>query len=294
MVFSYSNYELVDSHICDNDHPWRLAQMLYPDMTTFLDVGANVGYVSARIFGLWSPGTGFNRRELRNLIERDAADKKRDAKSTLDTVCGDGQQDDVPLLCHKQCAFSRSIHVVAFDGQTAHARNTRRVVYQRFPHLRPNETRKHAATTAPFPASFVRPTFEYVNAALTASVPSDTTMGFFSKKNDESGKLTLVPPPAASGAGNGNGSAANGTVALAPRAGELVIPVTTVDRFCAGRGLHVVDVLKVETPPLSPWVFLSLSLSLSLSLTFSVSLSLSLSVSFSLLCSSIPFFLTST
>lgn len=244
MVFSYSNYELVDSHICDSDHMWRLAQMLYPDMSTFLDVGANVGYVSARIFGLWSPGTGLNRRVLRRLIDQDVADKKRDSTSTLDTVCGDGAQDDLPLLCHKQCAFARSIHVVAFDGQTAHAVNTRRVVYQRFPHLRPNTTQHtHAAqVTAPYPASFVRPTFEYLNAALTATVPSDTTMGFFSKKNDESGRLTLVPPPS-----NNNTSATNGTAAaLAPRAGELVIPVTTIDRFCARRGLRVVDVLKVD------------------------------------------------
>ena len=102
MLFQHQNYELVDSHICDSDHPWKLAQMFFPSASVFIDVGANVGYTAAKLFGLWSPGTGFNRRELVRLIKLDAlaTDKRNDKTHTIDTVCGDGEQDDRPLLCN--------------------------------------------------------------------------------------------------------------------------------------------------------------------------------------------------
>lgn len=102
MLFQYQNYELVDSHICDSDHPWKLAQMFFPSASVFIDVGANVGFTAAKFFGLWSPGTGFNRRELVRLIKLDAlaTDHRNEKTHTIDTVCGDGQQDDKPLLCH--------------------------------------------------------------------------------------------------------------------------------------------------------------------------------------------------
>ena len=102
MLFQYQNYELVDSHICDSDHPWRLAQMFFPSASVFIDVGANVGFTAAKLFGLWSPGTGFNRRELVRLIKLDAlaTDHRNEKTHTIDTVCGDGENDDKPLLCH--------------------------------------------------------------------------------------------------------------------------------------------------------------------------------------------------
>ena len=104
MLFQYQNYELVDSHICDSDHPWRLAQMFFPSASVFIDVGANVGYTAAKLFGLWSPGTGLNRKELLRLIKIDAlsTDHRRNEKThTINTVCGDGEHDDKPLLCHR-------------------------------------------------------------------------------------------------------------------------------------------------------------------------------------------------
>ena len=103
MLFQYHNYELVDSHICDSDHPWRLAQMFFPTASVFIDVGANVGYTAAKLFGLWSPGTGFTRRELLRLIKLDAftSDHRSEKTHTIDTVCGDGENDDKPLLCHR-------------------------------------------------------------------------------------------------------------------------------------------------------------------------------------------------
>ena len=103
MLFQYHNYELVDSSICDSDHPWKLAQMFFPTASVFIDVGANVGYTAAKFFGLWSPGTGFDRRELLRLIRLDAltSDHRDEKTHTIDTVCADGQSDDRPLLCEK-------------------------------------------------------------------------------------------------------------------------------------------------------------------------------------------------
>lgn len=251
MTFQYLNYELVDSHICDTDHPWRLAQLTFPAASVFIDVGGNVGYTSAKFFGMWSPGTGFNRQRLHKLIAADAASNLRSSKSNMDTVCGDGASDDRPLLCHKQCSFRQSISVYAFDGQTSHVNNTKRVVYNAFPFLQPGYVTKSS--------SLIHQRYEYINAAVTDSVPTATTMGYFKQTVDEGGRLVLLQEATAAAtttattATNGTSSstsstssAVNSAANKAVREGEIVIPVTTIDRFTAERGLAVVDILKID------------------------------------------------
>ena len=241
MTFQYLNYELVDSHICDNDHPWRLAQLIFPAASVFIDVGANVGYVTAKLFGLWSPGTGFNRQKLNKLIEADFKLNKRSAKSNMDTVCGDGLMVDQPLLCHKQCSYRRSMSVYAFDGQTSHVHNTRRVVYEAFPFLHPNHTGGQSSS------SLIHQRYEYINAAVTDTVPSATTMGFFKQTVDEGGKLVLLQQQTTNGTDSTNSTeGTHHSNSPTPRDSEIVIPVTTIDRFTEERGLAVVDILKID------------------------------------------------
>ena len=61
ITFQFENYDLVDSHICDSEYAWLQAQNAIRDASVFIDVGGNVGYTSARMFGMWSPGHGYNR-----------------------------------------------------------------------------------------------------------------------------------------------------------------------------------------------------------------------------------------
>ena len=61
ITFQFENYDLVDSHICDSEYAWLQTQNAVRDASVFIDVGGNVGYTSARMFGLWSPGHGYNR-----------------------------------------------------------------------------------------------------------------------------------------------------------------------------------------------------------------------------------------
>ena len=45
-VFQWSNIDLAVTSICDTISPYQFAQLVYPDAKTFIDVGANRGYVS--------------------------------------------------------------------------------------------------------------------------------------------------------------------------------------------------------------------------------------------------------
>lgn len=271
--FQWENYDLVDSNICDNDFAWLMAQMVLRDATVFIDVGGNVGYTAARVFGMWSPGHGFSRKSLKEGIMEDVKENLRSSKGTLDTVCGDGSKSDEPLLCRAgimPCSFRKQISVFAFDGQTLHVNSTSRVVYKKFPHLHPSYkvNKKH---------TLVKATFEYINAAVTSHVPAGVTHGFFVEVDHEGGRLVLLE---------------KGDKAPQTKSGEktILVPVTTIDKFCEERGLQVVDVLKIDAEgadisgtsfPSIPSFYLSIPLSFALlispSLSFRTSIFLSIS-----------------
>ena len=54
ILFQYKNiYQGVDPSICDDqNNAWKLVQLNIPQAKVFLDIGANLGYVSAMIFGI--------------------------------------------------------------------------------------------------------------------------------------------------------------------------------------------------------------------------------------------------
>lgn len=83
-LFQYENHDLVKPAICDVDSPWHLTQLALPDASVFIDIGSNRGFTGARIFGLWSPGNGLNRKNLRELAE--VYDKNNKQQ---DTVCSE-------------------------------------------------------------------------------------------------------------------------------------------------------------------------------------------------------------
>jgi hypothetical protein len=171
--FQFDNADLVVTNICDTETPWRLAQLALPEATVFLDVGGNRGYTSAMIFGLWSPGHGFNRKNL-----KDWTVNSGENMTQPDTVCGDGLLDDTPMLCpglHKhqiltgsyKCSFRRSIKVFAFDGQQHHVESVKKIVYANRPLLLPNTSAKHSPGTKFGKQSLVKASWEYNHFALT-------------------------------------------------------------------------------------------------------------------------------
>ena len=224
ITFQFENYDLVDPNICDSDYAWLQAQLTLRDASVFIDVGGNVGYTAARMFGMWSPGHGYNRKELKKGIMEDVKLKLRQGDGTLDTVCGDGSKSDTPMLCYgtTNCNFRHQITVYAFDGQTMHVNSTKRVVYKNFPHLRPDYDVNKLN-------SEVKATFYYINAAVTSEVPEGVTHGYFREVNHEGGKLEFLDDKNSR-----------------PEKGTILIPVTTVDKFCEERNIAVVDVLKID------------------------------------------------
>ena len=128
-------------------------------MTLSVVIGANLGYTSAHIFSLWSPGHNFNGKTLHDAIKSDVDNKSSEQKQGgLDTVCAD-QRPHEPLVCLGRnefdvatariarqdvlgsgCSFRRKIKVVSFDGQISHVLNQQKTVYKHFPYLNPKYT----------------------------------------------------------------------------------------------------------------------------------------------------------
>ena len=63
-------YKKVHPHICESSFFWKQMHQYAPNITTFLDIGSNLGYKSALIFNLWSPGSRITPNALKTeLIE---------------------------------------------------------------------------------------------------------------------------------------------------------------------------------------------------------------------------------
>lgn len=105
-----------------------------------------------------------------------------------------------------------------------HVNSTSRVIYKNFPHLHP----KYKVNAS---HSEVKATFEYLNAAVTSHVPAGVTHGYFVEVNHEGGRLVFLE--------KGKKTAPGGEK-------TILVPVTTIDKFCDERHIPVVDVLKID------------------------------------------------
>jgi hypothetical protein len=184
-LYQIENIRKAEMSICDTDLPWQLAQLFYPDASVFIDVGGNVGYTAAQIFGLWAPGYGINRKNLKNATQFDFDAKVFENKDNLNTYCNDGDQSDEPILCRGELSPSsctshkHPLAVYSFDGQKMHVENTRKVFYKHFPILLPTKGGGKEGD---------KPSWEYVFSAVTTHTGNDT-VGYFETVTHEGGHL---------------------------------------------------------------------------------------------------------
>lgn len=226
-LFQFDNFELVGLHICDPETVWRMAQLSIPDAKMVLDVGGNLGYTAARLFGLWSPGHGFNRASLKRAIVAAIRSNQTTNRDQTSTYCRDGAHADVPFLCVGQpvesnlCRSRKNLHVISFDGQLEHVTNQRRIIYESFPQLHPNASYDADVSQA-------KATWEYVHAAVTDNKLAAKRQAYFRVHKQELGELVFEIPEKSENT-------------------YLPVQVLSVDKFCWERGLSTVDILKVDT-----------------------------------------------
>lgn len=226
--FQVENFDLVDAFICDNGamSPWKIVQLMYPNIHTFLDIGGNRGYTAAQFFGLWSPGYNFNRVSLYDALKTDSEASLLRNNAELNTFCGDGKEDDDPIFCigrpaPNKCQFRRPISVYSFDGQRSHVEDAIGVTKRHFPRIHSNYSTANPDLTK------VRAKWEYFHAALTDVIPPNVTHGYFIFDTAETGRLVAS-----------NESPSNYNSSL--------VPLLTVDKFCSDHKLDHVPVLKID------------------------------------------------
>lgn len=242
MLYQQSNFELTGIFICDRDNIWQLMHLTLPDAKVFLDVGGNLGYSAARIFGLWSPGHQFNRTSLYRAILNGIKLNLTTNEIQWTTYCNDHKMKDIPLICfghehhsevlYEQCPTRRNISVYSFDGQKSHVDNQRRVVYHHFPHLHPEYNRSNYNHT-----SHVFPRWEYIHAALTDSIPFNNTakIGYFVKDNSEIGSLI-----------KNTDEFYRSMKGVKKLPALLEVPLLTIDDFAKQRQLEQIDIIKID------------------------------------------------
>lgn len=226
--FQVDHYDLVDAFICDSGamSPWKIVQLLYPNIRTFLDIGGNRGYTAAHFFGLWSPGHGFNRKSLFDALKSDAAKSLLVNNNELNTYCGDGVIDDDPIFCigrpspPNNCQSRRAINVYSFDGQKSHVVDSIGIAKRHFPRITPDYTVNPDL-------SLVKAKWEYFHAALTDVIPPNVTHGYFIFDSAETGRLVKSTETPS----NYNTTA---------------VALLTVDKFCQDHKLDYVPVLKID------------------------------------------------
>ena len=260
MRFQYKNIDIVDCTICDTEVAWQLAQLLLPRASVFFDMGANLGYTGAKMFGLWSPGHGLNRQTLMKYIKEDNRTGSN-SKVEISTVCADGANPDTPLLCpglYRQyygnpgnappCSYRNEIKVYSFDGEIGHTRNTRALIDLHFPYLSTNSSvnkyespsyisRRRSDKKNPNhdngggSRDFRRARWEYINAAIIGDREMHNKLGYFQQLGHEGSRFDGFKAP------HPLSHYANQTIP---------VPVMTIDGFCEDRGIDVVDVLKLD------------------------------------------------
>lgn len=131
MKFQIDHLDYVDPHFCA-ENIWRSIQMMLPDASVFIDIGANRGYFAAMLFGLWSPGHGLTRKELYRYLQEDSKAGKLSNNDQLTTACKDGTESDIPITCYgrrrEECFSRKTITVHSFDGQETHYKDSLSII----------------------------------------------------------------------------------------------------------------------------------------------------------------------
>eukprot|EP01041_Mallomonas_annulata_P012392 gene12392-26070_t len=244
ITFQYKNIYLVDPSTCENNLiAWRVAQLMFPNAGVFLDIGANMGYISAMIFGLWSPGHGLSRKSLYNSIVKYGYLNKNVDNGT-NTVCRDGLKDDIPILCiglkggykppetKLQCSVRNRISVYSFDGEKLHATNIKNIINQAFPHLSSSKliNNKMINNTS---IDFNDAKWEYIHSAIVGPELQHKDTGYFSQLGHEGSSFIGINPPKDTNTNTNTHSI-------------LPVPIITIDKFCRQRRLSRVDVIKLD------------------------------------------------
>lgn len=140
MRFQAEYFDYANPNICAEDI-WRTIQLLMPEASVFIDVGANRGYFAAMLFGYWSPGHGLSRKQLYKHLQEDAAAGRLKNSEQLNTYCDDSLAFDVPFICYGrksgECSSRKNFTVHSFDGQETHYLDANYTIQSHFPHLAP-------------------------------------------------------------------------------------------------------------------------------------------------------------
>jgi FkbM family methyltransferase len=200
--------------ICDWPYLWNMAQLTMPDATVFFDVGANNGIYSAKFIGLWSPAEKVNPKELSEGL-------KRIAELPEKTYCADQLYASNMWACSYAnkgargfemilgpCNVRHPIKVYSFDGNKIFADGMQQTINSLFPQLNnPNSS-----------------TWQYSHAAVVGSrFENEEHVTFSAFDKSEGGKV--LPGKNRDG---------------------VIVPATTVDKFCDENNIDKVDVLKID------------------------------------------------
>ena len=262
--FQSNNMDFVDPTICDTELGWAFAQLHIPDATVFLDVGANLGFTSAMIFGLWSPGHSISMNKLHEVLKIEKPYSRNHDEGTS-TYCQDGIVTtfaQFPLTCIGAypkydskpapsnnidtplwCSIRNNIHVYSFDGEKNHSTNIKKVINKYFPDFDYNLIARighvgESMLSHSEMSHLKKPFWNYNHMAVTPPLEGNPTVGFFEQLGHEGSHF--VP---------GKPSEEQLNDPINP---VILVPVTTIDQFCKDRNITKVDVLKMDVEDLEP------------------------------------------
>ena len=263
--FQTDNLDFANPKICDSELGWAFAQLHIPDATVFLDVGANLGFTAAMIFGLWSPGHSITMKTLHEVLGVEKP-KSRNSHDGTSTYCGDGiarSLAEYPLTCIGAypnydskpapsndintplwCSTRNNIHVYSFDGERNHSININNVIGKYFSMFNykslKNTTKMGKILTDMEMSQLQQPFWSYNHMAVTPPLAGNPTEGYFEQTGHEGSHFVPGKPPP--------------HVVNNLKTPVILVPVTTIDKFCEERNITKVDVFKMDVEGLEPEV----------------------------------------
>jgi len=107
--------------ICAETEPYKVAQLIWPEASVFVDIGVNRGYISTLIFSLWGGGD----HKVSPLNQFDIYQKHGYFRNNKNPggVCNSAFNYGYPLYCPAKnreesgfCALKNDIHLYSIDG----------------------------------------------------------------------------------------------------------------------------------------------------------------------------------
>lgn len=127
---------VVQFDICSEVEWYKLAQLSWPEAKTFIDVGANKGYLGSLFLGLWGGSElGVNPAKLFEISSR--LETWKGSRNPAG-YCKDGYNKAIPLSCHKnnrnkvtgQCEFQNpNVRVYSIDGSSHLVRTLNGIIH---------------------------------------------------------------------------------------------------------------------------------------------------------------------